>query len=117
MEHRIRAAAVIIVEQQLLMVKVADDSGEYWILPGGGLEAGDADSRQAVVRECWEEVGLTVAVGDLLAVNEFKEIVNQRYQLELFYSATIVSGQPHLGHLSGLSDQDYIQSWAWVPAR
>ncbi len=114
MEHRIRAAAVILDNQHLLMLKVADDNGEYWILPGGGVEDSDADSRQALQRECWEEVGVTVDVGELLAVNEFKEIANQRYQLELFYAAHIVEGQPHLRHLAGLSDQDYIQSWAWV---
>ncbi|MCP2097675.1 8-oxo-dGTP pyrophosphatase MutT, NUDIX family [Actinosynnema pretiosum] len=36
----------------------------YWVLPGGGVEPGDADHRAAVARELVEELGAVAAIGE-----------------------------------------------------
>ena len=40
-QHRIRAAGIIIKENALLLLRVKDFSGEYWIPADGGLEEND----------------------------------------------------------------------------
>lgn len=64
MADRKRAAAVIIRDGRLLMVRERGtgplglhDGQEYWTVPGGGIEAGETPEH-AVMREVVEEVGL-----------------------------------------------------------
>jgi len=74
-----------------------------WEFPGGKVESGE-DPEAAVVRECVEEIGLTVRVEDILEVAwhafETKEV------LLLFYDCRVVAGE--LTH-RGVADS------AWVP--
>ncbi|MFJ7827680.1 NUDIX domain-containing protein [Psychrobacillus sp. NPDC096623] len=41
--------------------------GEYWSLPAGAIEPGEAPA-QALIREVWEETGLTVRPNKLLGI-------------------------------------------------
>ncbi|SDO17437.1 ADP-ribose pyrophosphatase YjhB, NUDIX family [Psychrobacillus sp. OK028] len=41
--------------------------GEYWSLPAGAIEPGEAPA-QALIREVWEETGLTVKPNKLLGI-------------------------------------------------
>lgn len=41
--------------------------GEYWSLPAGAIEPGEAPA-QALIREVWEETGLTVRPKKLLGI-------------------------------------------------
>lgn len=58
-----RAVRAVVVdgEGNVLLIRARDTTmpelGEWWELPGGGLEAGESVA-QAVIRELWEEVGL-----------------------------------------------------------
>lgn len=66
-----------------------------WEFPGGKLEDGEAPEA-CIVRECREECGLEVAVGDVL------DVAFHRYEhkdvLLLFYACTLLSGDvQHLG--------------------
>ncbi|KJY85188.1 pyrophosphatase [Vibrio galatheae] len=115
MQHRIRAAGIVIKEGAMLLLKVKDFSGEYWIPPGGGMEAEDRSSKACVKREFKEEAGIDVQVGELICVREFFETQSQRYNAEFFYLIDGFLGTPHLGNLSGLNDEGYIQSVQWVP--
>ncbi len=63
------AKAVIIRNGKLLVVKINDDDGEWYILPGGGQES-EESLPQAVEREVREETGIDVKCGDLLFVIE-----------------------------------------------
>ena len=53
----------------LLNTAFAADGSKYYILPGGGQNAGES-MPEAVVRECLEETGYTVSVQKLAAVGE-----------------------------------------------
>ena len=50
-------------EGRLLLQKRTD--GDWWCLPGGGVEAGDTFTSTAI-REAWEETGLEVEIVSLL---------------------------------------------------
>ncbi len=115
MKHRIRAAGVVLDSNKILMLRVEDEfSGEYWILPGGGLEEQDSTSKAALVREFHEETGLSVTVGELLCVREFREVSRAVYHLELFYLVDEWYGDISLSNLKGLNDANYIKEVCWV---
>jgi 8-oxo-dGTP pyrophosphatase MutT (NUDIX family) len=56
---RARASAVILKEDQILMVEIEDQGASWWCLPGGTIEAGETPE-QAVVRELREELNVEV---------------------------------------------------------
>ncbi|WP_073605978.1 NUDIX domain-containing protein [Vibrio aerogenes] len=115
MEHRIRAAGILISDASVLLLKVKDSTGEYWIPPGGGFEAGDLSTRKCLQREFLEEAGIEVEVGALICVREFLEASPQRYNAEFFYHVTHFTGEPHIRNLKGLNDEAFIQQVEWVP--
>src|SRR5687767_6608945 len=97
---RVAAKAVIIRDGKLLVTKNVDDQGEWYLLPGGGQERGEALS-ETVRRECREEVGADVAdvadvaVGALRFVREYigrnHEFATQdgeTHALELMFTCT-----------------------------
>ncbi|MFD0710440.1 NUDIX domain-containing protein [Paenibacillus sp. GCM10027626] len=64
------AKAVIIHDHKVLLTKNEDRDGYFYLFPGGGQEKGE-ELKDAVVRECMEEVGCKVIVKDLLFVREY----------------------------------------------
>ena len=67
--------------------------GLLWEFVGGKVEAGER-REDALIRECFEELGVTVSVGDL-----FMELVHEYPDLKvrlILYHANIVSGVPQL---------------------
>lgn len=115
MEHRIRSAGILIDGGAVLLLRVNDFTGEYWIPPGGGMEAEDQSTKAAVVRELKEEAGIDVEVGELICVREFLEAHTNRYNAEFFYLIDNFTGTPHLDNLKGLNDESYIKSVEWIP--
>lgn len=115
MEHRIRAAGILIEDDAILLVRVKDFTGEYWIPPGGGMEPEDRSSKACLIREFREEAGLEVEVGELICVREFLETHTKRYHAEFFYYIESYQGIPHTENLPGLNDEEYIQAVEWVP--
>jgi len=58
-------AAVFNVRGELLLQKRSDNG--YWSMPGGAVEPGES-VEQGILREVWEETGLTVRVVRLVGV-------------------------------------------------
>jgi len=58
-----RYQGAIVQDDQLLLIKhrVFEDNSEFWMIPGGGREAGETEE-EAVIREMQEETNLTVQV-------------------------------------------------------
>jgi 8-oxo-dGTP diphosphatase len=62
----IRYQAAVIEGGRLLLLRCAPhDGGAFWVLPGGGREAGESEA-ECVAREIREEAGVEVSVGPLL---------------------------------------------------
>ena len=71
MERKIRnaAKALIIHDGKMLAIKISDGKDEWYIMPGGGQDVQEL-LPDAVCREVAEELGLRVAVKDLVFVIE-----------------------------------------------
>ncbi|MBU4217163.1 NUDIX domain-containing protein [Candidatus Parcubacteria bacterium] len=89
MQKRVRA--VIVQDGKVLTIKRIKNNEAYFVFPGGGVDDGE-DNKSALVRECLEEINVSVSVADLI----FKQVFNQNE--ELFYLCDIVSGAVGHGH-------------------
>ena len=93
MQHRIRAAALVVEGDSVLLVQHQLDKvgggQSWWLPPGGGVE-GDESLVECARRETLEETGLSVNVGKLAYVREF--VALGYHNCELFFVATSYSG-------------------------
>jgi 8-oxo-dGTP diphosphatase len=71
MTQRIVVAAAIVLDGRVLGARrtAPPALAGQWELPGGKVEPGESE-RDALVRECREELGMEVAVGELLGTSE-----------------------------------------------
>jgi 8-oxo-dGTP diphosphatase len=96
MEHRIRASALILKHDQLLLVHHFEKrTGEdYWLPPGGGVELSDSSIFECAIRETREETGLKISASRIIYVREFIDYAYDFRNLEVFVLADIVDGEP-----------------------
>ncbi len=116
LQHRIRAAGLLVRDEHILLVRHEVGGDRYWIPPGGGFESDkDQSTRDTVRRECFEETGLAVEVGPLVYVREFAEPLAGRFHMELFYRVDAWAGDVSLDNLRGLGGDEFdIREVAWV---
>jgi len=114
MKERVRA--IIKNGNAILLIHRIKKGREYWVFPGGGVENNDKNKETALVRECREELGVEVQVGDLFTQYELGE--SDEKQCECFYFCEIIGGI--LGTGSGPEFQNDINyegmyTLEWVP--
>jgi len=81
---------------RILLVRRADNG--RWAVPGGYMEPGES-AAEAATREVWEETGLQVRIGRLIAVYSNPNILleypdGNRYQIvALYFAAEPIGGE------------------------
>jgi 8-oxo-dGTP diphosphatase len=100
MKHRIRAAAVIVKDNAILLVKHKHPvkGVEWWVPPGGGLLEKES-VYECAVRETWEEAGIKVVLGNILYLSEFIDLEQDYHHFEVFILADSFSGTPNIQNL------------------
>ena len=101
---RTSAKAIIVRDGRILAVRKTDASGPWYLLPGGGQRPGEALT-EALRRECMEEIGSTVEVGELVHVrdyiganHEFADEDPDFHQVELMFLCKLPPGyKPRVG--------------------
>jgi mutator protein MutT len=88
---RIRAVAIIVNDNKILVIHRINNGKEYFVLPGGGVENGET-VEQAVLREVQEETALEVKIEKMLYHHTYDDNTEH-----FFYLCRYVSGEPKLG--------------------
>ena len=87
---RVRAAVLIIKNNQLAVIKRIRQNKIYYAIPGGGLNEAEY-TRDAAIREALEELGVLVTIKRLTAIVERVE-QGKLSHIQFYYEATIRSG-------------------------
>lgn len=109
--------AVILRDDAILMQKKWSENKGYWYtLPGGGQEVQET-LIQALQRECEEEIGTRVEIGDLLRVADFykqreTEFPSTRHLVEFLFACGVADDyQPANGSHPDKHQIDVV----WLP--
>jgi ADP-ribose pyrophosphatase YjhB (NUDIX family) len=107
LEHRIRAAAIIVQDDKILLVRHQHPvTGlDFWVPPGGGLE-GDETIYECARREAHEETGLNVELGEIVYLREFVDLPDATHHLEVFILARSFEGELTTANLRS-GDEDF----------
>lgn len=116
--RRLSAGGLVLEEGYILLVR---NRNGYWGLPKGHCESGETLAETAA-REVQEETGLTIEVGDLAFVTEFRNRESRDHLLQFFFSAVPTGGTlfPQPGEIFAVkwvptdSVADYIHWRPWL---
>ena len=93
---RVSVKAVIIKDGKLLAMHHRGSDGEYYLLPGGGQQNSES-LISAVQRECLEEAGIQISVGDVIFIRDYieknHEFAGQKpgfHQVEIMFQCEIL---------------------------
>jgi len=110
------AKAIIIEDGRILLTRNDNSQGAFYLLPGGGQRHGESLA-EAVARECIEEVGVRVSVGDLLLVrdyisnnHQFAQQDDDIHQVEFMFRCRVIEGDIHVGDIP----DDWQTGVEWV---
>lgn len=107
------AARVILINEHkyVLYLHAREDTTgkEFWVMPGGGLEANET-FEEAAIREVREETGLTIEPGPCVWKRRhiFDWLGRKHDQFELYF-ISYISG---VDAIDGIPD-DYVHGYKW----
>jgi len=89
---RIRVAAIIVRDGEILLVRHVKHGKTYWLLPGGGVRYGET-LEEALGRELKEETNLDVVVERPVMINDSVPPDRHRHVLNIYFTARITGGR------------------------
>ncbi|MEU0885945.1 (deoxy)nucleoside triphosphate pyrophosphohydrolase [Lentzea sp. NPDC005914] len=114
-EARVVVGAAIVRDGRLLAQQRAypESHAGQWELPGGRVEAGEKPE-EALMRECVEELGVTVAVGDQVG----PDVPLKKDMALRIYAATLGGGEPEALEHNAVRwlTADELPGVDWLPA-
>lgn len=93
---RITSRGVVFVDEKLLLIRYHDCEGEFYVCVGGGQNAGES-MHENLRRECREEIGCEVEVGEMLFTREVKFLNEpdgtEIHQIEHYFACSLAGGE------------------------
>ena len=115
---RVANKALIVRDDALLMTVNRNGTAQWLLCPGGGQAHGE-DARSALARECLEEIGCRVLIGDLAcerdyigASHEFAAHDGWFHQRESYFWCTLPGG---VEPVNGAGADEFQIGLRWVP--
>lgn len=100
-------AAILDSKGRLLLIqRLTEPEAGAWGLPGGKIDFGEP-SRDAVIREIAEELGVTIILGGLACLTETINSGDGKHWIAPVYTARIISGSPRI------MEPDKHGGWNW----
>jgi len=88
---RVRVAALIVLDGNVVLVRHRSGPSTYHLLPGGGVDYRET-LRDALVREVAEETGVRVEVGRPLVINDTIDPRGPRHVVNITFECTVTGG-------------------------
>ncbi len=111
---RMRVTLFIVQDGKILLIDRQRNGRSYYVIPGGGVEAGETLA-QAAIREAREETSLDVELGPLLYNRLWQD--GRLQQIEYAFLVSAFHGVPVLQDPEMLSRQsaDNTYRLTWLP--
>ena len=106
MEHRIRAAALVVEDGRLLLIRSRlPQTGDIcWVPPGGGV-VGEESVFECARRETFEEAGISIELGRVVYWGQFIDEHFGVHNLEMFIQCNAYSGELSIANNVGQPDE------------
>jgi 8-oxo-dGTP diphosphatase len=106
---RIRPAALILENNHILLLSYHYEAGTKFGLPGGNVDSGETFP-VTIARECEEELGIEVEVGEMIAVGQVHATTDYDACLHVLFEGDILGGIPQLQ-----PDETTANELVWMP--
>jgi 8-oxo-dGTP pyrophosphatase MutT (NUDIX family) len=104
--YRVAVRALIVSDNKMLAVKEVD-SGDWWAIPGGGVDYGES-LKDCLLREITEEIGVS------------SSSVSSDFQIVHYNIGKVVNGVPRMNvffrvsiHPDEVIKTDHVETWGW----
>ena len=108
------ARAIVISDNNLLVIHRNKYGKEYYTLPGGGIEQGET-AEKTVLRELMEETGLKVAVQRLVFTENPGGLFGAQYIFLCAYKGGEPTLQPDSGEAASNKKGQNLYTPMWLP--
>lgn len=106
---RCRPALIVVERNHILFMKYQYGNEFVYNFPGGNPDLGETFP-ETIVRECQEELGVEVEIGNMCMVGEILPNEQRDGSVHLLFEGKIISGIPEL-QLEHTSAQEIV----WIP--
>jgi len=104
--YRVAVRALIVTENKMLAVKEVD-GGDWWAIPGGGVDYGES-LEDCLLREIKEEIGVSSSFvsSDFQIVHyNIGKVVNGVPRMNVYFKVSVPS--------DGIIKTDHVEKWGW----
>ena len=116
-------AMLLTEDGQVLMLRLKNPRGVFWIAPGGGIDAGEND-HEALHRELYEETGLVQPdIGPLIWTRQTTYILDEHtpyaveiFQSERFFLVPVTQFAAHAENMPQETERDWFEGFGWLNA-
>jgi lysophospholipase L1-like esterase/8-oxo-dGTP pyrophosphatase MutT (NUDIX family) len=117
---RVSARALVIQNNAVLVIENVDDTGYWYVLPGGGQRYGE-DLATCLKREVFEETGFNIKVGNIRFIREFigknhillAGVPNDFHSVEITFACEI-DEEPHESVDMIKNPDPHQVGWEWI---